>query len=107
MLNIYTLSHDDNKCVNMHADIEKSQPYKFLFSSCYNSSHSLLYPIQFTITSTICQEEFLCNEEDIYQLLSFLDVTKANGTNGNALKNPSVNQTEIADKIQREKCNTH
>ena len=25
----------------------------------------------------------------------------------NALKNPSVNQTEIADKIQREKCHTH
>ena len=28
------------------------------------------------------QEELLCNEEEVYQLLSFLDVTKANGTNG-------------------------
>ena len=28
-----------------------------------------------------CQEELLCNEEDVYQLLSFLDVIKANSTN--------------------------
>jgi len=74
---IPTLSHNDT---TVQTDIGKANLLNSFFSSCYNLSHSeyhhnLQPPHE-------CPEELLCNEEEVYQLLSSLDVTKANGPDG-------------------------
>ena len=72
-LNIPMLSHDDT---TVQTDIGKA---------CYNLSHSALDPFEYhhdLQPPHECPEELLCNEEDVYQLLSSLDVIKANGPDG-------------------------
>ena len=62
----------------------KSRPLNSFFSSCYNLSHSPLVPSEYHNSQSPQEypEEILCNEVEVYQLLSSLDVTKANGPDG-------------------------
>ena len=75
---IPTLSHGD---ATVQTDIGKANLLNSFFSSCYNLSHSPLVPSEYHNFQSPqeCPEEFLCNEEEVYRLLSTLDVTKANG----------------------------
>ena len=78
---IPTLSHGD---ATVQTDIGKADLLNAFFSSCYNLSHPPLVPSEYHNLQSPeeCPEEFLCNEEEVYQLLSALDVTKANGPDG-------------------------
>jgi len=79
---IPTLSHNDT---TVQTDIGKANLLNSFFSSCYNLSHSALDPFEYHHNLQPpheCPEELLCNEEEVYQLLSSLDVTKANGPDG-------------------------
>ena len=74
---IPTLSHGD---ATVQTDIGKANLLNSFFSSCCSLSRSPLVPSKYH-NLQLPQEspvEFLCNEE-VYQLLSSLDVTKANG----------------------------
>ena len=78
---IPTLSHGD---ATVQTDIGKADLLNSFFSSCYNLSHSPLVPSEYQNSQSPqeCPEEILCNEEEVYQLLSSLDVIKANGPDG-------------------------
>ena len=76
---IPTLRHGD---ANVQTDTGKADLLNSFFSSCFNQSHSPLTPSESYQPSRGCPEELLCNEEEVYQLLVSLDVTKANGPDG-------------------------
>ena len=73
------------------------------FSSCYNLSHSPLVPSEYHNLQSPqeCPEEILCNEEEVYKLLSSLDVTKANGPDGISAKTLKHTATSITPSITK------
>ena len=61
-------------------DREKANLLNSFFHSCFNTSH---LPINSPIeSSTIPSTELLCTEEEVFDLLMSLDVSKANGPDG-------------------------
>ena len=80
----------------------KSWPLNSSFSSCYNPSHSPLVLSEYhnLQSSQECPEELLCNEE-VHQLLSSLDVTKANGPDGISARTLKHIATSISPLIMK------
>ena len=61
-------------------DREKANLLNSFFHSCFNTSHlPISSPAESSIVSPI---EFLCTEEEVFDLLVSLDVSKANGPDG-------------------------
>ena len=97
---IPTLSHDD---ATVQTDIGKADLLNSFFSSCYNLSHSPLVPSEYQNSQSPqeCPDEILCNEEEVYQLLSSLDVTKANGPDGISARALKQTATSITPSITK------
>ena len=97
---IPTLSHGD---ATVQTDIGKADLLNSFFSSCYNLSHSPLVPSEYQNSQSPqeCPEEILCNEEEVYQLLSSLDVTKANGPDGISARAMKHTATSITPSITK------
>ena len=75
---IGTITHDNTAC---NSDKDKANAFNEFFSSCFN----LAYPPISTMTSTSyseCSHNILCSEDEAYELLKCLDVSKANGPDG-------------------------
>jgi len=68
----------------VQTDIGEANLLNSFFSSCYNLSHSAQDAFEYHNLQPHheCSQEVLCNEEEVYQLLFSLDVTKANGPDG-------------------------
>ena len=97
---IPTLSHGD---ATVQTDIGKADLLNSFFSSCCNLSHSPLVPSEYHNLQSPqeCPEEVLCNEEEVYQLLSSLDVTKANGPDGISARTLKHTATSITPSITK------
>ena len=75
---IPTLSYGDSIA---QTNVQKAKVLNSFFASCFNKSHT---PIDYTEFRMLTlpngfPDELLCNEDEIYDLLSSLDVTKSNG----------------------------
>ena len=94
MLNTYPES-------SVQTDIGKADLLNSFFSSCYNLSHSPLVPFEYHNLQSPqeCPEEFLCNEEEVYRLLSTLDVTRANGPDEISARTLKHTATSITPSI--------
>ena len=85
----------------VQTDIGKADLLNSFFSSCYNLSHSAWDAFEYHHNlepPNECPQELLCKEEEVYQLLFSLDVTKANGPDGvstGMLKHPAASITRL------------
>ena len=72
--------------IAVESDLDKAALFNRYFSKCFNQSVPPLNDediLEFSsINPLLCPEEFLCTEHEVVEMLSSLDIKKANGRDG-------------------------
>ena len=72
--------------IAVESDLDKTALLNRYFSKCFNQSVPPLNNediLEFSsIDPLLCPEEFLCTEHEVFEMLSSLDIKKANGWDG-------------------------
>lgn len=78
---IPTLVHND---VTAHSNVQKAEMLNTFFATCFNKSQPPVESTDFRISTPpdVLPSELLCSEDEIFDLLSLLDVNKSNGPDG-------------------------
>jgi hypothetical protein len=94
---IPTLVQDETTASTDH---EKANLLNTFFHSCFNTSHP---PIASRCDSQDfeCSEELLCTEEEVFDLLSSLDTTKASGPDGLSARMLKSTATSITSSVTK------
>ena len=80
-------------------DYGKANLLNTFFHSCFNTSHP---PItSHSLHNFECSEEHLCTEEEVFDLLSSLDITKASGPDGLSARMLKSTATSITTSVTK------
>ena len=85
--------------VTATTDHDKTNLLNSFFHSCFNTSHS---PIKsHSVPDAVIPEDYICTEEEVFDLLSSLDTTKASGPDGISARMLKFTATSITSSVTK------